>query len=98
MMGDEAPTLMLRSLLLAAVAALSVLSASAAHAETNSEECSCVGNTCNMACMSPASPEVVAALRKRFPDLYETTATGGNAISVFDSRQLPPRRSKLGPS
>src|SRR5262249_4862643 len=66
---------------------VTTLEMSAAHAQTT-EKCSCVGNICNNACMSPAGPDVVAALRKRFPDLDE------NDITVFDDRQLPSRRGR----
>jgi hypothetical protein len=74
--------------LLTGAAALSVLCASAAHAQTP-EKCSYVGNTCNWACISEAGPDVIAALRKRFPDLDEE---GG--VQVFDDRQIPQRRSR----
>ena len=73
----------MKAAIIAGCVSLSVLSASAAQ---TSEKCSCVGNVCNNACMSEAGPDVVAALRKRFPDLEDFE------ITVFDERQLPPRR------
>lgn len=47
------------------------------------ERCSCVRvgkneTICNNACMQPATPDVIAALRKRYPDLQV------NDINVFD--------------
>src|SRR5262249_11472243 len=74
----------MKKLLLTGVAVL-LLATGVAPAQA-SEKCSCVGNICNTACISPAGSDVVAALRKRFPDLEDFD------IAVFDERQLPPRR------
>jgi hypothetical protein len=69
-----------------AVGAMAMASSVAtAGDDANPEKCSCVGNRCNNACMSPAGPDVIAALRKRFPDLQD------GEITVFDDRQLPRR-------
>ena len=37
--------------------------------KSDSETCACVNGVCNNACIRKANPEVLAALRKRFPDL-----------------------------
>jgi hypothetical protein len=58
--------------------------AAPAHAEEKApEKCSCSRTEpgtiqCNMACMQPASPEIIAALRKLYPDLEERD------VMVFD--------------
>jgi hypothetical protein len=80
----------MKKLLLASVAAL-FLATGTAHAQaedTNPEKCSCAGNRCNFACISEAPPEVVAALRKGFPDLVEELPA-----QIFDDRQLPRHRA-----
>jgi hypothetical protein len=41
--------------------------------------CSCVRNICNNACMRTPNPEVLAALRKRFPNLQSE-----DDVLVFD--------------
>lgn len=45
--------------------------------KSDSDICSCTGSVCNNACIRKADPEVIAALRKRFPDLDESTEAIG---------------------
>jgi len=71
----------MKKLLLTGVAAL-LLATATAHAEkTSPEKCLCEGRKCNFACISEPAPELVAALRKRFPNLDEK-----DNIQVFDDR------------
>jgi hypothetical protein len=68
---------------IAGIAAL-LLATGTAHAEeTSPEKCLCEGRRCNFACISEPTPELVAALRKRFPNLDEK-----DNIQVFDDRQV----------
>jgi hypothetical protein len=72
---------MFRKMLLALGLGMSVvLSVAAQQAEP--EKCSCVRvgkeTQCNNACMQLAKPDVIAALRKRYPDLQN------DDINVFD--------------
>jgi hypothetical protein len=55
----------------------------AAADDTSPEKCSCFRTEektiqCNLACNQPAGPDIVAALRERFPDLQGSAA-------VFDT-------------
>jgi hypothetical protein len=70
----------MKKLLLAAAALL--MATGAAHAEISPEKCLCEGRRCNLACISEPTRELVAALRKQFPNLDEKD------IQVFDDRQL----------
>jgi hypothetical protein len=59
-----------------AVAGLVVLVVSSSiAAPLEPDECSCVRvgkqTQCNNACVQPAKPDVIAALRKRYPDLQD---------------------------
>jgi hypothetical protein len=42
-------------------------------------KCSCVRGQCTPACIQPATPDIVVALRKRYPDLQD------DDITVFDN-------------
>ena len=59
-----------------------LMASSVAALQAEPEKCSCVRvgkeTQCNNACMQPATPDVVAALRKRYRDLQD------NDINVFD--------------
>jgi hypothetical protein len=72
---------LVKKLLLTGIA-VPLLLPGAAQAEISPEKCSCEGRECSFACISEPTPEVVAALRKRFPDLDEKD------IQVFDDRQV----------
>ena len=72
----------MKKLLLAGVAALLLATGVVQAEEISPEKCLCEGRRCNLACISEPTPELVASLRKRFPDLDEKD------IQVFDDRQL----------
>jgi hypothetical protein len=83
--ANAAPLERMKPLIVLALAAALLASSAYAGDETHPEKCPCVDTLCNNACMSPAGPDVIAALRKRFPDLQD------GEIIVFDLRQLPAR-------
>jgi hypothetical protein len=73
-----------QKLLLVGVAALFLATGTAHTEETSPEKCLCEGRRCNFACISEPTPELVAALRKRFPNLRDEK----DNIQVFDDRQV----------
>jgi len=81
-MNANVRKLAIKKFLLTSVAALFLATGAAQAEEISPEKCLCEGRRCNLACISEPTPELVAALRKRFPDLDEKD------IQVFDDRQL----------
>jgi hypothetical protein len=73
----------MKKFFLAGVAALFLATGTVHAEETSPEKCLCEGRRCNFACISEPTPELVAALRKRFPNLDEK-----DNIQVFDDRQV----------
>jgi hypothetical protein len=76
----------MRKYFLAAAIALALLGQAEAQDlpldKSDTGTCSCVRNVCNNACSRLPNPEVVAALRKQFPDLQNE-----EEIIVFDNGQ-----------
>src|SRR5262245_30007483 len=84
----------MRSLFLSSIAVLFLATGTAHAEETSPEKCLCEGRRRNFACISEPTPELVAALRKRF--LNAMMQSGKGRIYFEPFCQLAPAISGRG--